>query len=392
LCTRGRSGGALCRAMDAPASGPRRAPPERSRWKVTETPSLEGAGVPAKMPKGTLNSILFAGMAAALLAACVSVDRQTIRGHAEDGADRPSESGGSPGGVSSGSGSGSSGGRMPGDAGFAPSDAGARTRNPGRLGQPCFESSDCGALLRCVTTESSDFGGDGVANGFCTLDCTGDLLSQSPAESVCAVLDPTAVCLEASFDALCTETCEIGANPIDKCSGRNDFACSDPKGFGGHCVPSCRGDFDCSGRRCDLGTGTCRDRIEPGRTLPIGAKCDPDAAVDRCEGACVVMDDGPGTPATGFCSGYCSLGSELNCNVDPLSTDPVPAFCLYGASEGSDFGDLGFCGQLCDCNEDCSNLDFVCSPVAGLDRVAGRMGACGPPSTASGSPVGIPCR
>ena len=62
------------------------------------------------------------------------------------------------------------------------------------------------------------------------------------------------------------------------------------------------------------------------------------------------------------------------------------------APEGSDFGDLGFCAQLCDCNEDCANQDFVCLPVGGLDTVAGRAGACGPPTSASRNPVGIPCQ
>jgi len=134
----------------------------------------------------------------------------------------------------------------------------------------------------------------------------------------------------------------------------------------------------------------CTGPIDPARKLPIGAKCDPNAKTDICSGACVGITDGP-TSTYGFCSGTCRLG-EIGCGINPSTSGAHPAYCLFPADQASDFGDLGFCAQTCDCNEECSNPDFVCSPVDGLTMVAGHTGACGPKDATVDGGLGIACR
>src|SRR5262249_6391646 len=153
-----------------------------------------------------------------------------------------------------------------------------------------------------------------------------------------------------------------------KCHKRHDMACADPRGRGiGYCKPTCRGDFDCASanRVCDLSDGVCKDKLDAIRTLPAGSKCDPNANTDRCAGACVgIISGDASTTDIGFCSGFCKLGDQ-GCGFDPSSSDPVDSFCLFGTSMQSDLDDLGFCAQLCDCNDDCRDPDFVCNSVQG---------------------------
>jgi hypothetical protein len=269
-----------------------------------------------------------------------------------------------------------------------------RAPDPNLLGQRCVKSSDCGPGLQCVTAASNTFGG-GIANGFCTLDCSADILSPISSESACASISSTAICFQHSAtSAFCTQPCAGGpvAQPTGKCHGRQDVACSGTSaGLEGYCAPTCRGDFECAGRKCDLAEGLCVDSLGPGRSLPIGAKCDPNASSDPCEGVCVGIDDGQVPLTVGFCSGYCRLGDRLGCGVDPLSTGPVAAACLLGTTLDSDYGDLGFCSQLCDCNNDCTDPDFVCDPVVGLQALSGRVGACTSATAVNGDPTGIAC-
>jgi hypothetical protein len=262
------------------------------------------------------------------------------------------------------------------------------------VGLPCQKDTDCRTGLTCLTSAGNEFDGGGVPNGVCSLDCSADI--NATTATTCNALGPTIICLIVTdTKAYCVESCNIGP-PVPgqaKCHNRRDMACADPGGTGqgvGYCAPTCRGDFDCAGRTCDLDTGVCTDPIDPARKLPIGAKCDPRAMTNLCSGACVGVSDGP-TATIGFCSGTCRL-SEIGCGISPSATGPKDAFCLFPADPRSDVGDLGFCAETCDCNDDCGSSDFVCAAVPGLSRVAGHVGACSPPDASADGGLGIPCR
>jgi hypothetical protein len=97
-----------------------------------------------------------------------------------------------------------------------------------------------------------------------------------------------------------------------------------------------------------------------------------------------------GTTSGGFCSGFCKLG-EPGCGNIPTSSAKPQAYCLFGTDMNADRDDLGFCAELCDCNSDCKNPDFICTTVMGLAAQIGRAGACGPKNTGTGgTSTGIP--
>ena len=263
------------------------------------------------------------------------------------------------------------------DAAPAHGEGGTVVR-PGVIGQSCSADADCGAGLICLLASGDSFvaGPGGPAGGICSLDCSnGD-------DTTCQAMDPNSVCVgvdTAGTVAYCLEACTPGITPAGttKCHDRGNMACST-----GFCTPTCRGDFECGGRRCDLGTGLCTGAPAPG-SAPIGARCDPSAATNDCPGGCL-----PISPTEGFCTGVCSLGHD-GCGLDPTSSAPMSASCNWVLS-GGDTGDQGFCGQLCDCNQECLNPDFVCEPLPpDQQRITGRTGFCTPPTGVSAG--GIMC-
>jgi hypothetical protein len=288
-----------------------------------------------------------------------------------------------------------------GGSGDTPATGGAKAQGGGggavagganKFGLPCASAADCGAGLTCLLSSGSEFDGGGVSNGLCTLDCSADLTAAVSATSVCQDADPNAICLQVSdTKAYCVESCMVGASQVAKCHGRHDMACADPESVGvGYCKPTCRGDFDCQGRVCDLSDGVCQSAIDPARKLPDGSKCNPDAMPDICHGACVGIVEDNGATSGGFCSGFCKLG-EAGCGTGPTASAKPDAYCLFGTDPNADLDDLGFCAELCDCNADCKNPDFVCTMVPGLSMQAGRAGACGPANAGGMVSKGIPC-
>ena len=271
---------------------------------------------------------------------------------------------------------------------------GGATGSSSLIGQRCLKDSDCGTQgLICLEAAGDEFNGGGVSNGVCSVDCSADLTAVVSTDSTCFQIDKSSICLQITpAQAYCVESCTPGAPDAteQKCHNRKDMACADPRDQGlGYCKPTCRGNFDCGSRVCDLADGTCVDKIDPSRKLPIGTKCDPNADVDPCQGACVgIVTNDSGTADIGFCSGFCKLGEQNGCGFDPQAKT-VDAFCLYQTSQAADFGDLGFCGQVCDCNDDCLSPDFICTAVNGLSDLIGRGGACGPRQSASEK--GIAC-
>jgi hypothetical protein len=254
------------------------------------------------------------------------------------------------------------------------------------IGRACRVDADCGGnKVFCLSSASNATGLGGPANGLCVVDCATDA-------TACTSVDPLSVCVSfssAGGPAYCLEGCTVGpSGGTAKCHDRPDFACDDSTGPGGGdgiCVPVCRGDFDCGGRKCDLGSGFCNDAPAVSGTLPLGSDCDPSAVTTTCAGVCVPLDS---SGKAGMCSGLCSLGT-VGCGDDPSSTAPLHAECLFDATAlglGST-GDIGLCGVLCDCDSECTASGRVCRPVPAADQgVSGRAGYCGGAVDPTGAP------
>jgi hypothetical protein len=275
-----------------------------------------------------------------------------------------------------------------------PGDEGGAGGRPGatasRIGRPCVRDVDCGGQgLTCMTAASSDLGGGGPAGGYCVADCSEDV-------AICQTLDPNSVCVRFSSGtvagpAFCLEGCTVGqttAVATSKCHNRLDAACDDtgaPTPGEGFCRPTCRGDFECGTRKCDLGSGFCVDASEITGTLPIGSPCDP-SPPEECAGACFALTE-DGADGPGMCAALCTLGSP-GCGLDPNSTEIPNAACLFVLTDADGgTGDLGLCGRLCDCDDDCTAYQRACRPWgdAASEEQSGFKGYCGGQFDANGA-------
>lgn len=283
-----------------------------------------------------------------------------------------------------------------------PGDDGGTGGRPGagasRIGRTCLRDVDCGGQgLTCLLPSSDALGGGGPAGGYCVADCSDD-------PEACSKLDANSVCVRFSSDAgstggpsYCLEACTVGqtAAAASKCHQREDVACDDTGGSvpgDGFCRPTCRGDFDCGTRKCDLGSGFCVDAADITGTLPIGAPCDP-SPPEECAGACFALTD-KGADGPGMCAALCTLGT-FGCGLDPNSTDLPNAACLFGLTDADPgVGDLGLCGKLCDCDADCPAEGRACRPWTDPAdaEASGFKGYCGGKVDANGDPtVHIAC-
>ena len=79
-----------------------------------------------------------------------------------------------------------------------------------------------------------------------------------------------------------------------------------------------------------------------------------------------------------MCSALCNLGSVVGCGYS--GDGKADAACLFATIFAPDpgAGDVGLCGQLCDCNSDCKAPDEVCAPlgVPELEQFWSRPGYC----------------
>jgi hypothetical protein len=71
----------------------------------------------------------------------------------------------------------------------------------------------------------------------------------------------------------------------------------------------------------------------------------------------------------------------------------TPSACAF-ASESGGLGDLGYCAELCNCDDDCNHEAFICEafPKESLKAELGFQGICtAPVDTKGGSHVGATC-
>lgn len=297
----------------------------------------------------------------------------------DDGRAGSSSAGQANGGSNAGGRAGGTGlGGAAGQAGGA--TAGRGPTGPSTLGQACSEgSTTCGDTLECQVWLD-------IPAGICTTECADD--------TACRALGPDAACL----GGICVEGCSVAALG-ERCHGREDMVCqaydSVPGGpcenddacdigefcsAGGTCIlpltaclPSCDSDADCEGGSCDLSLGSCSQEERQG--LPVGSKCDPDVPVadDPCEGFCIGAGDG-----VGFCSGWCRFFGP-GCGFEE-GDGAAGAACLWPALQSVPVeGEAGFCGQLCDCDDECLHPDLKCVEFTQGGRptlLYGRRGFC----------------
>lgn len=301
-------------------------------------------------------------------------------------------SGGSGGGILGGGG----GGGKAGSTGKGGSGGTGNAPNTSALGAACEDDGDCGdARLTCLKSDGLE-DGSGPPKGLCTLTCTTD--------GACREFTDNAYCVDIGDQGYCLEGCTTGSAGEPKCHSRSEFACTllglIPDGeacetsdeCGGNqlcstagicgdivtgCLPTCGGDFDCgAGQFCDFASGFCVADKPTG--LPIGSACNPRATTDPCNGFCAETNE-EGTQ--GKCEAFCAFSEGLiGCGWD--GDGPAEAACLFGTilSPPGDLGngDLGICGKLCDCNDQCEIPNEYCIDDAdgAISAIWNRNGYC----------------
>jgi hypothetical protein len=318
------------------------------------------------------------------------------------------DSGGEAGEVTNHAGRGGTTSATGGTSGSSAGRGGGASGSSGQssLGGPCEDDGDCPDDVVCLAPDARYNGGAAPPHGLCTLVCEtdDDCWHTATGRGHCVALDPDGT------QFYCVEDCTPGPEGVPKCHSRSDLACSlvslnekqgttqacatsadcgpgqlcdSVVGRCGDiitgCLPACGGDFDCElGQYCDFRTGMCMTGQATG--LPIGSACDPTAMPDACNGFCVSSGDGSGT--IGSCAGFCSFSAGLTgCGWN--GTGPAQAGCVLGtllSPNGEATGDVGVCGALCDCNDDCGVATERCVDDSGaaVKDTFGRAGYCRP--------------
>jgi len=285
----------------------------------------------------------------------------------------------------------------PSGAGYNPCDCGSPPND--KLGAACVTADECGAGLICLTSSSTALDGQGPPGGLCTRECAAD-------GAVCDKVKPGAKCVgfpdQASTTRYCLEGCEFGTpDAASKCHGRLDMGCGSyvvtgVGEVGRLCFPTCNSDDDCgAGSLCDPGTGRCFQGTAPSGD-PVGASCT-QGGTKTCRGYCEKLDLPLTSSSTQLCAERCTAGalaaSKVSCGWKLGTVAPAQSACIYypGTNLSPGAGDRGACGQLCDCNSQCTGAGLVCQPLTGgLDALFKRKGQCSPPTAVDGGAVGIP--
>ena len=352
-------------------------------------------------------SVLGGGTGGGSAATGGSVSASGVSDSGGTGGTNPGASGGS-GAVSGTGGTGTSGSGNDGAGGSSAGKGGTGTSGSGgsggavaataNIGAACEADDDCGTGLVCITTSSTIFGTGGPAGGLCSRVCAGD--TECGSNAYCVPFE------EDATTGYCIEACQLGTAGEPKCHQRNNVACGllglvpttvactsiddctagqlcdTDEGTCGDvipgCLPTCAGDFDCEeGQYCSFASGLCTEGTPSG--LAVGERCDPSAATDPCAGFCSATNE-EGTE--GVCSALCALNPDL-IGCGNSGEDTPDAACLFATllSEGdAGTGDVGLCGALCDCNDDCNAENDRCMDETdgGIQSLLGRGGYCRP--------------
>jgi hypothetical protein len=252
-------------------------------------------------------------------------------------------------------------------------DAGAPAPKP-KLGKTCTQDSQCPSGAFCSTQHAGELFGGTAAVGTCVADCASsadacDAFEGAVCVGVSVTDDGEDAGVESSAGALCFASCTVGKSDSETCGGQG-LACApltaaDPTH--GFCRPICASDGDCGRGVCDPRHGVCRERVA--RDTTFGRSCHPDGEAS-CDGLCVSL-------STDFaeCSRRCVFGATSECA--PASGGLRRGGCLFTTPSGG-LGDLGYCGELCDCKDDCTDPNAVCDAFedADLENAFGRKGVC----------------
>jgi hypothetical protein len=235
-------------------------------------------------------------------------------------------------------------------------------------------------------TESGVPVAGGPQDGYCSAVCRSTTECQAlDGLAGCGLIDP------ATGSGYCIGLCIPGAgdNAI-KCLPERSQACVPPPPTStapfGACFPICQSDAGCgTGQFCDLGRsglGLCSSTPPPGGD--IGDPCTEATAEADCKsGLCLTFADGAGNEAGSFCSANCTYGSLAGCGFAETISVPRQAVCAQSQAVDGDFGDIGFCFELCDTDADCAQAaaGWTCSPdlTPQGQMLVGRTGLCQPP-------------
>lgn len=269
------------------------------------------------------------------------------------------------------------------------------------LGTECDEDSDCPTGVTCLRPDGQQLFGGAPPRGTCVGACdvaTG--CARFGATAVCVSTDdPTAVPDGGrSGPGLCFESCRVGGGATNKCHRRAGIACAPIEGAGdgaGYCRPLCATSGECLTGVCDPARGVCvaSAPIDPGFGLTCRAPMDAGATTPSDGGAADggggdANDAGPAPSACGgqcvdigamssVCTRRCVFGSTDECA--PQKGNSRRGGCLF-VTKGGGIGDLGYCGEICGCNGDCSESSFVCDAFddAALEKAYGGKGVCTP--------------
>ena len=260
------------------------------------------------------------------------------------------------------------------------------------LGGSCARDADCPQGAFCLLSKHDALFGGGPPDGVCTATCT-------DAADICDMYK-SAICVDTSYSTL--SPAKVGSTQVDgglgdedggvgqeptpmalclpKCSVGGGVTCEgehvgcealDPPLTDGYCRPLCTVNSDCPKGSCDPKRSVCvSDTLSD--PSDIGTSCKPDSA--SCAGECIDLGDSFGT-----CAQRCVFGSASDCAP---ALDRLPGGACLIISPSGGVGDVGHCGQLCDCADDCAHAQAVCDPFndATLERTLGRKGTCTSPA------------
>jgi len=235
------------------------------------------------------------------------------------------------------------------------------------LGATCDADEDCPEQATCLKEGGHELFGGGPPRGICVAECTGSPEKcERFLDTVCVIGGEESK----SSRAYCFPSCSPGVQQSDKCGARTDLACErvSADSNAGFCRPFCTRNEECTPSFCDQRLGVCSTSASS--DLDLGQPCSPNSEQSGCSGVCLDLGGG-----FAVCSHRCSYGSTAPCT----GSGDAPGYCLFGAPGGS-LGDVGYCAQVCDCNDTCGHPQAVCDAFTsnGVRDLLGASGVCAP--------------